>query len=88
MTYQVAETRVHVQRLVSVVKMTTLLEGVLRKSSVQLRVFMGERFTEKYIHKEMFPVYGGKLLSRKAVHNRVVNISLMTKRLKGRFGCC
>jgi hypothetical protein len=27
------------------------------------------------IHKEMFPVYGGKCLSRKAVHNSVEKIS-------------
>jgi hypothetical protein len=26
-------------------------------------------FIAKDIHKEMFPVYGGKCLSRKAVHN-------------------
>jgi hypothetical protein len=29
----------------------------------------------KDIHKEMFPVYGGKCLSRKAVHNRVEKFS-------------
>jgi hypothetical protein len=32
----------------------------------------------------VFPVYGGKCLSRKAVHNWVANILLMTKRLKRR----
>jgi hypothetical protein len=36
----------------------------------------------KDINKEMFPVSGGKCLSRKAV----VNVSLMTKRLKRRCG--
>jgi hypothetical protein len=30
---------------------------------------MGERTRCKNILKEMFPVYGGKCLSRKAVHN-------------------
>jgi hypothetical protein len=35
--------------------------------------------------KEMFPVYGGKRLSRKAVHNWVANVSLMKKRFK--YGC-
>jgi hypothetical protein len=30
----------------------------------------------------MFHVYGGKCLSRKAVHNWVANVSLMAKRLK------
>jgi hypothetical protein len=39
----------------------------------------------KDIHKEMFPVfYGGKCLSRRAVHSWVGNVSLMTKRLKRR----
>jgi hypothetical protein len=36
----------------------------------------------KYIRKEMFPVYGGKCLSRKAIHNWLTNVSLMAKRLK------
>jgi hypothetical protein len=40
----------------------------------------------KDIHKEMFPIYGGKCLSRKAVHNWVANVALMTKRLKRRCG--
>jgi hypothetical protein len=38
----------------------------------------------KDIHNEMFPVYGGKCLSRKAVHNWVPNVLLMTKWLKRR----
>jgi hypothetical protein len=43
---------------------------------------------------KMFPVYGGKCLSRKAVHSWVVNVSLMTKGLKRKCGtvyrllCC
>jgi hypothetical protein len=40
----------------------------------------------KDIHKEMFPVYGGKCLSRKAVHNLVAKVSLMMKTLKRRCG--
>jgi hypothetical protein len=43
------------------------------------------------IHKEMFAVYSGKSLLRKAVHNwvrNVVNVSMMTKRLKRRRGNC
>jgi hypothetical protein len=39
---------------------------------------------EKDIHKEIFPLYNGKCSSRKAVHNWVAKISLMTKRLKRR----
>jgi hypothetical protein len=38
------------------------------------------------INKEMFPVYGGECLSRKAVHSWVANVSLIMKRLKQRFG--
>jgi hypothetical protein len=37
----------------------------------------------KHIHKEMFPIYGAKCLSLKAVHKGVTNVSLM-KRLKRR----
>jgi hypothetical protein len=37
-----------------------------------------KRLYAKHIHKEMFPVYGGKCLSRKTVHNWVANVSLMT----------
>jgi hypothetical protein len=43
-------------------------------------------FNAKDIHTEIFPVYDGKCLSRKAVHNWVANVSLMTKRLKRRCG--
>jgi hypothetical protein len=39
----------------------------------------------KVIHKEMFPIYGRKCLSCKAVHNWMANVSLMT-RLKPRCG--
>jgi hypothetical protein len=42
---------------------------VLAKSSVLLCVcFWANGLGAKDIHKEMFPVYGGKCLSRKAVH--------------------
>jgi hypothetical protein len=37
--------------------------------------FVGKRTQCKDIHKEMFPVYGGKCLSRKAVHNWVEKFS-------------
>jgi hypothetical protein len=53
--------------------------------SVVLLFLWAKGLNAKDIHKEMFPVYGGKCLSRKAVHNwvkDVANISLMTKRLK------
>jgi hypothetical protein len=40
----------------------------------------------KDIHKEILPVYGGKCLSRNAVHSWVVNFPLMTKMWKRRCG--
>jgi hypothetical protein len=51
-----------------------------------LCVFVRKWLCAKDIHKEMFPVYDGKCLSRKAVHNWVTNVSLMTKKLKRRRG--
>jgi hypothetical protein len=66
----------HVQRLVSVVQMATVFEGILPKSSVLLCVFLWAKgLHAKDIHKEMFPVYGGKCLSCKAVHNWVEKLS-------------
>jgi hypothetical protein len=47
---------------------------VLREYSTedQRCVFCGQMDTiQKNIHKEMFPVYGGKCLPRKVVHNWV-----------------
>jgi hypothetical protein len=37
--------------------------------------FGTKRLNAKDIHKEMFPVYGGKCLSHKAVHNWVEKFS-------------
>jgi hypothetical protein len=39
------------------------------KRSVVRFFLLVEGLGEKYVHKEMFHVYGGKCLSRKAVHN-------------------
>jgi hypothetical protein len=76
---------VHVQRLVSVAKMATVPEGIIPKSSVLLYVFLWTKgLNAKDIHKEMFPVYVGKCLPRKAVHNWVADVSMMTKKLKRR----
>jgi hypothetical protein len=46
------------------------LRRVLPKNRV-LFFLWAERRSAKDIHKEMFSVYGGKCLSRKAVHNGV-----------------
>jgi hypothetical protein len=60
---------------------------VLEKCAIEeqrsvVRFFWTKGPSENVNHKEMFPVYGGKCLSRKAVHNWVANVSLMTKILK------
>jgi hypothetical protein len=72
MTVYVADAHAHVQRLVSVVKMATVLEEctIEEQRSVVCGFFLwGKGLNTKDIHKEMFPVYGGKCLSRKAIHN-------------------
>jgi hypothetical protein len=51
------------------------------QSSV-VRFLWAKGFNSKDIHKEMFPVYCGKYLSRGAVHNWVTNVSLMTKKFE------
>jgi hypothetical protein len=62
--------------------------GVYYRRAVFSCVFLAGKkgLNTKDIHKEMFPVYGGKCLSRKAVHNCAANVSLMTKKLKRRCG--
>jgi hypothetical protein len=60
-----------------------VLEGVLQKISVRLYFLWAKELNAKDIHKDMFPVYGGKFLSRKAVHSWVENVSLMTKLKRG-----
>jgi hypothetical protein len=51
-----------------------------------MRFLWAKGLNAKDIHKEIFPVYGGKFLSPKAIHNWVANSSLMTKSLKRRCG--
>jgi transposase len=52
------------------------LRSVLPKGSVLLYVFLWEKgFNAKDIHTVIFPVYGGKCLSRKAVQNWVKKFS-------------
>jgi hypothetical protein len=58
--------------LVSVVKMMTVLEEYTTKEqSSVVRLLSAKGLNAKDIHKDMFPVYGGKCLSPKAVHNLV-----------------
>jgi hypothetical protein len=61
MTVQVPDTTAHVQRLVSVIKMASVLRPILRKSNVLfLRFLWAKGLNTKDIHKEMFPVFGDK----------------------------
>jgi hypothetical protein len=66
--------------------MATVLGCTTEEQRSVVRFLWAEGLNAKDIYKEMFPVYGVKRLSRKAVHNWVTNVSLMTKRLKRRCG--
>jgi hypothetical protein len=58
--------------LVSVVKMATVLEDFTTEEQSSAVCFSWAKgLNAKDIHKEMFPLDGGKCLSRKAVHNRI-----------------
>jgi hypothetical protein len=51
----------HVQGLLSVVKMATVLEEYTTEQHRSLVCFLWAKgLSAKNIHKEMFPVYGGK----------------------------
>jgi hypothetical protein len=65
---------------------TVLEEGTTQEQSSVVRFCGEKRLNAKDIHKELFLIYGGKCLPRKVVHNWVVNVSLMMKRLKRRCG--
>jgi hypothetical protein len=60
----------HVQTLVSVDKMATMLEAYTTEEQRSVVRFFcwAEELSTKDINKEIFPVYGGKCLSRKAIH--------------------
>jgi hypothetical protein len=56
--------------------MGTVIEECTTKEQRSLVRFLWEKgLNGKDIHKEMFPVYGEKCLSRKAVHNWVKKFS-------------
>jgi hypothetical protein len=48
---------------------TVLEEYATKEQRSAVRFLWAKGLNAKDIHKEMFPVYGGKCLSRKAVHN-------------------
>jgi hypothetical protein len=63
MTVKVADAHAHVQRLVSVLKMATVIEEcTAKKQCYVVRFLWAKGLYAKDIHKEMFPVYGGKCL--------------------------
>jgi hypothetical protein len=50
--------------------MATVHEGYATEEQRSVvRSLWAKGLNAKVIHKEMFPVYGGKSLSRKAIHN-------------------
>jgi hypothetical protein len=56
--------------------MATVLEGCTTEEERSVvRSLCSKGLNAKDIHKEMFPVYGGKCLSRKVVHNWVKKFS-------------
>jgi hypothetical protein len=72
MTVSVADEHAHVQRLVLVVKMVTVLEGCTTKGQHSIVHFLWAKgLSAKDIHKEIFPIYGRKSLSCKTVRNWV-----------------
>jgi hypothetical protein len=65
--------------------MATVIEAA-EEQPPAVRFLWVKGLNAKDIHEQMFPLYGGKCLSGKAVHNWVTNVSLMTMRLKLRCG--
>jgi hypothetical protein len=84
MTVQGADMQVHVQRLVSIVKMTTVLEWCITEEQHSVVHFLWAKWLDaKYLHKEIFPVYCGKCLSRKAVRKWVNKFSQGSSKVAG-----
>jgi hypothetical protein len=54
---------------------TVLKEYPTEEQNYVLRFLWAKGLNAKDIHKEMFPVYGGKCLPCKAVHNRIAKFS-------------
>jgi hypothetical protein len=67
--------------------MATVLEECTIEEQCSVVLFLGAKgLNVKDIDREIFSVYSGKCMSRKAVHSWIANVSLMTKRLKRRCG--
>jgi hypothetical protein len=67
MTVEVADTHAHVHKMFSLVKMAIVLEDYTTEEHGSVVCFLWAKGHN--IHKEIFPVYGGKCLSRKSVDN-------------------
>jgi predicted oxidoreductase len=70
--------------------MATMREkGNIQEQRSVMSFLLAKGLNAKDIHKEIFPDYGGKCLSRNAIHNWVEKrgkCSLITKCLKRRCG--
>jgi hypothetical protein len=97
MTVEVADAHAHVQRLVSVFKMAILFEKSTTEKQRSVVCFLWAKgLNVNNIHKEIFPVYGGKYsVSFKAVHNLVEKVAddvrpgaELTDTAIKRFLCC
>jgi transposase len=76
MTAFAADAHSHVQRMISVVKMVTVLEKYTIEEQRSIVHFQWAKgLNAKNIHEEMCPIYGGKCLSRKTVHSWVDKFS-------------
>jgi hypothetical protein len=53
---------------------TVLEECATEEQRSNVRFLWAKGFNAKDIHKELLPVYGGKCMSRKAVHNFVAYV--------------
>jgi hypothetical protein len=63
--------------------MATVLEAYTTEEQHSVVIFFlwAKGLNAKDIHKEMFPVYGGKCVSRKAVHNWVEKFSQRRRKI-------
>jgi hypothetical protein len=77
------EAHAHVQRLVSVAKMATVLEEYATEEQHCIVRFYGKMTQCKGYSLKMFPVYSEKCLSRKAVHNWVEKFSEGRSKIAG-----
>jgi hypothetical protein len=84
---RVADAHAYVHILILVIKTIIVLEeNTTEEQSSLVHFLWANGLNAKHICEEIFPLYGGKCLQHKAVHNCVGNVSLMKRRLKQRSG--